>query len=234
MRPWGKSLNGSDSSNIPERRLPRRVDLRGDAVETIHAGRSIKANLLRVDLGEGPMVVKDFGEKSWWVRLIGRLQISIEQRTYRRLEGVEGVPRFFGCVDPYALAIEHIDARPLGTLPDRTRDGPARFERLCRIVSEIHARGVVHWDLRARRNVLIRPDGRIFVIDFSGAMSLRPGGFLHGLLFRWLRSPDRAALLKWKKVLDAGAWTDEEAELVERHRRWRQWWIFNRKGGGRL
>lgn len=179
------------------------------------------------------MVVKDFGDKRWWVRMIGRLQISVEQRAYRRLTGIEGVPRFFGRVDPYALVIEYIDGRPLGTLPDRTRDGSARFERLCRTVDEIHARGVVHWDLRARRNVLIRPDGHIFVVDFAGAMSLRPGGFLHRLLFHWLRMPDRSALLKWKQILDAGAWTDEEAGFVERHRRWRRWWIFNRKGGGR-
>ena len=179
------------------------------------------------------MVVKDFGDKRWWVRLIGRLQIWTEQRAYRRLAGVEGVPYFFGRVDPYALAIEHIDGTPLGVLPDRTRDGVARFQRLSRIVSEIHARGVVHWDLRARRNVLIRPDGSIVVVDFAGAMSLRPGGWLHGLLFRWFRSADRSALLKWKEILDAGSWTDEEAEFVRRHRRWRRLWIFNRKGGGR-
>ena len=234
MRPWGKPLNRSGSSNIPERRLPRRADLSGHTVETIHAGRSVKARLLRLDLGEGPMVVKDFGDKRWWVRLIGRLQIWIEQRAYRRLKGVKGVPRFFGCVDPYALAIEYIDGTPLGVLPDRTLDGAVRFQRLCQIVAEIHARGVVHWDLRARRNVLIRADGKIFVVDFAGAMSLRPGGILHGLLFRRFRSTDRSALLKWKEILDAGAWTSEEAEFVERHRRWRRWWIFNRKGGGRL
>ena len=179
------------------------------------------------------MVIKDFGDKRWWVRLIGRLQIWTEQRAYRRLAGVEGIPQFFGRVDPYALAIEHIDGTPLGVLPDRTRDGVARFQRLSRIVSEIHARGVVHWDLRARRNVLIRPDGSIFVVDFAGAMSLRPGGWMHALLFRLFRSADRSALLKWKEILDAGSWTDEEAEFVRRHRRWRRWWIFNRKGGGR-
>jgi len=226
-------LNRSGPSNIPERHLPRRADLSGDAVETIHVGRSVKARLLRVDLGEGPMVVKDFGDRSWWVRLIGRLQIWAEQRAYRRLEGVEGVPQFFGRIDPYALAIEYVDGSPLGVLPDRTRDGVARFQRLSRIVSEIHARGVVHWDLRARRNVLIRADGHIFVVDFAGAMSLRPGGWLHGFLFRRFRSTDRSALLKWKEILEAGTWTDEEAEFVKRHRRWRRWWIFNRKGGGR-
>ncbi len=229
----GLTLNRSGSPNIPERRLPRRADLSGDAVETIHAGRSVKARLLRLDLGEGPMVIKDFGDKRWWVRLIGRLQIWTEQRAYRRLEGVEGIPRFFGRVDPYALAIEYIDGSPLGTLPDRTHDGVARFQRLSEIVSEIHARGVLHWDLRARRNVLIRPDGRIFVVDFAGAMSLRPGGVLHGLLFQRFRSTDRSALLKWKEILDAGAWTDEEKKFVEHYRRLRRWWIFNRKGGGR-
>jgi hypothetical protein len=226
-------LNRSSTSNIPERRLPRRIDLDGAGVETIHAGRSVKARLLRLDLGEGPMVVKDFGDKSWWVRLIGRLQIRMEQRAYRRLEGVEGVPRFFGRVGPYALAIEYVDGRPLGMLPDLTRDGPERFRRLMLIVSEIHVRGVVHWDLRARRNVLIRSDGRIFVVDFAGAMSFRPGGWPHRLLFRRFRSTDDSAILKWKQILEAGPLTEQENAFVQRHRRWRRWWIFNRKGGGR-
>ena len=179
------------------------------------------------------MVVKDFGDKSWWVRLLGRLQIWTEQRAYRRLDGVDGVPRYFGRVDPYALAIEYIDGRPLGILPDRAHDGADRFERLSRIVADIHARGVVHWDLRARRNVLIRPDGRLFVVDFAGAMTLRPGGFLHRMLFRRFCATDRSALLKWKDILEAGPWTEEERLFVERHRRLRRWWIFNRKGGGR-
>ena len=226
-------MDRSGTTNIPEPQLPRRIDLDGDAVETIHVGRSVKARLLRLDLGEGPMVVKDFGDKSWWVRLIGRLQIFMEQRAYRRLAGVEGVPRFFGRVDPYALAIEYIDGQPLGMLPDLTRDGPARFERLTHIVNEIHARGVVHWDLRARRNVLLRPDGRIVVVDFAGAMSFRPGGWAHRLLFRRFRSTDDSALLKWKQILEAGPWTEREEAFVRRHRRWRRWWIFNRKGGGR-
>jgi hypothetical protein len=56
---------------------------------------------------------------------------------------------------------------------------------------------------------------------------------MHALLFRLFRSADRSALLKWKEILDAGSWTDEEAEFVRRHRRWRRLWIFNRKGGGR-
>lgn len=225
-------MNRSGSSNIPERKTVKRADLRGGGVETIHAGRSIKADLLRLDLGDGPIVVKDFGEKSWWVRILGRLQIWTEQRAYRRLDGVEGIPRFLGRVDAHALAIEHIDGTPLGTLPGRARDGAARFARLDKIVAAIHARGVVHWDLRARRNVLIRPDGEIFIVDFAGAMSLRPGGLPHRVLFRWFRSADHSALLKWKEILDAGPWTAEEAAFVERHRRLRRWWIFNRKGGG--
>jgi len=176
-------------------------------------------------------VVKDFGGKNWWVRSIGRLQIAIERRAYRHLAGVDGIPRCLGRIDSLALVIEYVDGLPLGMLPDRTGEGLARFAQLARIVAAMHARGVVHWDLRARRNVLIRPDGRLFVVDFASAMYLRPGGLLHRLLFRRMRSPDRSALMKWKEILEAGALTDEETRFVERHRRWRRLWIFNRKGG---
>jgi hypothetical protein len=197
-------------------------------VEVVHAGRSIKADLLGLDLGDGPIVVKDFGNKNAWVRSIGRLQIARELRAYRALEGVEGIPALLGRVDHWALAIERVNGAALGLPPEREIDGPARFERLARIVAEIHARGVLHLDLRALRNVLVREDGRVFVIDFAAAVRFRPGGLLHRIFFGRLSRIDRAAVVKWKKLLNAGPLTPEETRLAASQRRWGSLWPFNR------
>jgi len=221
-------LSRPDSPNIPKRRLPRRADLGADGVETIHAGRPIKADLLGLDLGDGPFVVKDFGNKSAWVRLIGRLQIARELRAYRALGGIEGVPALFGRVDHWAIAIERIDGVALGMPPEYEKDGPDRFEQLDRIVSEIHARGVLHFDLRAVRNVMVREDGRVVVIDFASAVRMRPGGLLHTLFFRLLSRTDRAAVVKWKMLLNGGPLTPAEQKLADHHRRWRGRWPFNK------
>lgn len=209
--------------------MPRRADLESERVEVLHAGRAIKANLLRLDLGEGPIVVKDFGQKAWWVRFAGRVQIKRELRAYRRLAGVEGVPALLGRVDPYALAIEYVEGHPIGMDLDRGADGPARLRALSEVVSRLHRRGVLHMDLRATENALVRDDGKVVVVDFAGAVCLRPGGLLHRLLFDKLAMTDRSALLKWKGLLGAGPLSDEENAFLERHRRMKKWWPFNKK-----
>jgi len=202
-----------------------------DACErrALSTGARDKADLYGVDLGDGPMVVKDFRDKPWWVRLVGRLQIARETRAYLALGPVEGVPRFLGRIDAHALAVERLDARPLGHDPERKVAGPERLVQLRAILDRIHAAGVVHWDLRARRNVLVDRGGRVFVIDFASAVRLRPGTLRHRLLFPWLRLVDESAYLKWKSLLAAGPYTAEEQAFVDRHRFWRSLWFHRRE-----
>ena len=212
-----------------------RMPTRGDLVraEILKRGEKNKADLLVLDLGDGPMVVKDFAAKAWWVRLLGRLQIWREHRAYLRLGGVPGVPRLAGRVDAHALAIEKIEGRQLGKAPDRRKDGAARLARLRAILERIHGVGLVHWDLRARENLLVTPAGELFVIDFASAIWLRPGSLAHRILFPWFKRVDESALLKWKVILEAGPLTDEERSYLERHRVWRSLWVFNPRGRGR-
>ena len=94
-------------------RLPSRQELAESVVSVLRTGRRGNADLYIVDLGDGPLVVKDFASKSWLVRLLGRQQIVHECRAYKWLEGVEGIPRFIGRIDRYALAIERVDATQL-------------------------------------------------------------------------------------------------------------------------
>lgn len=186
-----------------------------------------KADLLVCDLGQGPVVVKDFLHKAWWVRLLGRLQIAREARAYRLLGATAGIPRFHGRIDRYSIAVEKIDGRPLGIDPERTKNGAARLAQLRAILDRIHAVGLVHWDLRARKNVLITEDERVYVVDFASAFHLRPGGLAHRLLFPRLASVDESAYLKWKRLLGAGDYTEQEWDFVRRHKFWRSLWIFN-------
>ena len=79
-------------------RIPTRADLEGGDVRTLQSGGRTKADLLVVDLGHGPLVVKDFRHKPTWVRWIGRLQIARECKAYRWLGPMPGLPRFAGRV----------------------------------------------------------------------------------------------------------------------------------------
>ena len=93
----------------------------------------------------------------------------------------------------------------------------------------MHAAGLVHLDLRARENVLITGEGELVIIDFASAIRLRPGGIAHRFLFPWLTWVDESAYLKWKGILEAGPYTDEEQAFLRRCEFWRAFWIFNRK-----
>jgi hypothetical protein len=212
-------------------RLPTRADLAGARV--LHRGERNKADLLLLDLGDGPMVVKDFATKAWWVRLLGRLQIAREHRAYRVLGRLPGVPRLVCRVDALALAIERVEAEQLGKAPDRRADGAAKLAALREVVSRFHAVGLAHLDLRARENVLVSPAGQVYVVDFASAVSFRPGSLGHRLLFPWFRRVDESALLKWKVLLEAGRLSDRERAFLKRHAFWRSLWIFNPRGRGK-
>ena len=192
-------------------------------------GGAYKADLRVVDVGEGPMVVKDFRDKSWLARTLGRLQISRELAAYRWLGGMEGIPAVIGQVDPFAFAMEKIDGQQLAFAGDLPEDRGAIVERLQEVVRGLHERGLVHLDLRGRENVLIRPDRTLVVLDLAGAVRFRPGGLWYRLFFPLFSLPDRAALIKWKEMIHPGHLTGQELAFQRRFRVWRSLWVFNRK-----
>ena len=214
--------------------MPRREELDAARVRWLKRGGPTKADLSVVDLGQGPMVVKDFGNKAAWVRLIGRIQVARECRAYRWLGPMPGLPRLHGRIDAHALALEKIDAQELVFMPDRSRNGAARHAQLTEIVERMHRTGLFHLDLRGLENVMIGPDEQVFVLDLAGAFWVRPGGWAEWLFSSWFEMTDRAALLKWKKILEAGEFTDEERAFLGRYRFWRSLWIFNPKGRRRV
>jgi tRNA A-37 threonylcarbamoyl transferase component Bud32 len=192
-------------------------------------GVGAKADVVEVAVDGGAVIVKDYAGRDFWVRALGRLQVGREAAAYRWLDRVPGVPAFVGRVDALALAIEKIDGERLAFATFPPDDGPRHLARLRTILDAIHARGVVHNDLRGRENVLLRRDGDLAVIDFAAAIRLRPGGVAHGLLFRVLAATDEAAFLKWKGMIVPGSYTRQDEEFLRRFERWRRFWPFNPK-----
>jgi hypothetical protein len=216
----------SHNEPLPSR-PPRREEIPAATVRVMLAGGRRKADLLVVDLGEGPMVVKDFGSKSWWTRLLGRIQISREYRAYRWLGSMPGLPAMIGRVDRHALAIERIEGRMLAFVPEEERDGGALIAQLRTLLDRLYAKGLVHLDLRGRENLLLRSDGGLVVVDLAGALWFRPGGVAYRLLFNRLAVVSEAAFLKWKEMLVPGCLTPAEKLFLGRFRLFRPLWIFN-------
>jgi RIO-like serine/threonine protein kinase len=173
--------------------------------------------------GGGRAVVKDFLPCPWWWRATwGRHVAAREVRAYERLEGVEGIPRFLGRIDAHAFALEWVPGKDLGKCPKGSLRA-ATFDRLMATVEEMHRRGVVHLDLRQRRNVLVDAEGVPRVIDFSAAMVLRPGGWR----LRRLAPVDVSGVLKYKRRFLPDSLTDDERARLRAVERWRRWWPFS-------
>lgn len=210
-------------------RTPRRDELAGATLSVLSAGTPRKADLSLVDVGQGLLVVKDFGGKSFWVRLLGRLQIARECRAYRWLGPIPGIPRFVGRVDAHALALARVEGEQLAFAEHAKSEGEKHLAGLRRVIDRLHAAGLYHQDLRGRENVLVGSDGEIVLLDLAGAVCLRPGSLMHRVLGPLLALSDEAAYLKWKALLAPGRFTPEEQRFLERFRFWRRLWVFNRK-----
>jgi hypothetical protein len=220
-------LTASRSPNIP--RCPARDEIVAAGREPIVHGAGGKAAVFTTTIDGRRILVKDFRGRGFWARRLGRLQIARETAAYAELSGIEGVPAFIGRIDAWSLAIEWIDAERLAFVQIPAGDGPGLVAKLRAIVDAIHARGVIHNDLRGRENVLLRRDGDLAVVDFAAAVRLRPGGLAHKLLFRFLSMSDEAAFLKWKGIVAPGSYTSEDQAFLARFEKWRALWPFNPK-----
>jgi predicted Ser/Thr protein kinase len=174
-----------------------------------------------VDHDGRPAVLKDYRTKNAVTR--GLLAPSLVRREYKvlkHLEGVPGIPKVYAVVEKRALLVEFIDGNPLnkfkaGELADDV------FHRLCETVRAMHRRGVVHLDLRQRKNILVA-DGRPYVIDFANA--------LMGKLAGKFAPVDESALLKWKQRNFPHLVTDADRESLKKHKFLRKFWIFTKRG----
>jgi len=194
----------------------------------VHA-RWIKADIRLIEWGGRKLIVKSFREKPWVVRRIGRPQIAREARAYEAVAGIPGIPTLRGRPDPLTIVIDYAEGRRLTRV--RLDPGPNQpyIEQLYRLVDAMHARGVAHLDLRGRDNILVAADGTLHLIDFAASHTSRPGTLRRRFVFPLLRSIDRSALLKWKRLLTPEDLTDNERRKLRRYGRWRRLWLFNRK-----
>lgn len=206
-----------------------RQTLRDLAIGYIKKGAWNKADVLLVPLEGQDVAVKDYDRKTPIVRWLGAWQLSREARAYRRLEGLAGVPRYLGRLDRNAIAIEYVGGIRLPKVHHRMGGVPRVAERLRALLAEVHARGVIHGDLRSRDNFLVTRGGDLYLIDFSSATVFGEHSVMRRLLFKRLRRGEQRALLKWKVALVPDELTSAEIASHLRFKRFRRLWPFNRK-----
>jgi predicted Ser/Thr protein kinase len=178
--------------------LPSRAELQAGVREVLHRGNRRNPDVFLVEHAGARFVVKDFAPRGALVRAcLGPWLLGREIRAYRVLAGHPAVPRLLGRIDRLAFAVEYrpgrrLSRRLVGRVP------PGFVEALAGAVRAMHARGVVHLDLRHRSNVLLGEDGAPVLIDFASALRFPPGVRWLVPVFAWV---DRRAVAKWRARL---------------------------------
>ncbi len=124
------------------------------------------------------VVEKTYRDKILPVRLSGLFLTFWENLIYRRLAGIPGIPTVLPRKDRYSLVTTYMGGE---NLRETQRKPSSRyFEDLAAIIRAMHGRGVVHLDLRNRRNYGIDPAGNPYLIDFATSLYLPfPAGLRH-------------------------------------------------------
>jgi predicted Ser/Thr protein kinase len=137
---------------------------------------------------------------------------------------MKGIPQPIERIDRFAFIMEFVPGRPIL----RGEPHPSSFfSDLERVLREVHARGVVHLDLRHKGNILVSEKGEPFIIDFNSSFAFKENGFLRHCLLPLLRWVDYGGLLKLKERISPSSMTPGELAFLKRFNRIRKLWIFN-------
>ena len=183
-------------------------------IELIHGAHSTsQADIWLVEWQGKQCVLRDYSKpRPWFLRLLCRWALHREVRVHCLLQGVTGIPEMFEVLDRDRYLIQYIEGKPLSNWREES-PGVETIRQLEAIVGEMHKRRVAHGDIR-NKNILITPEGRPYLIDFSTAWWgttwwRRP-------LYGFYRLLDRQRLARSKMKFAPTDMSEEEKRLAER------------------
>jgi RIO-like serine/threonine protein kinase len=157
--------------------------------------------LLRVIEENGKRaVVKDFSVNGFIYRNVaGRFLVWREKKAYEKLEGIKGVPVFYGSIDGLAIIMEEIAGKSISAV-HKTKGIPENFfSDLYDLLQTIHAAGLAHCDLKRAPNIIVGNDEMPYLIDWSAAISTSEFGFFPlSMIFKRFVRDDFNSIIKLK------------------------------------
>jgi len=195
-----------------------------------------------VEEGGKRAVVKDFSRQGCLYRnIVGRVLIWREKKAYEMLRGIQGVPCLYRAIPGKALIIEAIDGQDLRDFEDelismaeggsdtsamkekRSLLSPDFFEKLKKLVDEIHGRGVAHCDLKRTPNIIIGKDGSPYIVDWAAFMAKSEARiFPLSILYRRFVEDDYLSITKVKVNNRPDLATDEEHQAYRDYKAGRE------------
>lgn len=145
-------------------------------------------------------VIKDYSTNKFVFRnTVGRFLVWREEKAYKKLKGLRGVPNIYRVVDGLALAIEQIPGRDLKKVTREMQIPDTFLGALKDLVNDMHRRGIAHCDLKKATNILMDKDGLPYIIDWGASISEKEFRFYPlNLIYRRFVLDDQMAVIKLK------------------------------------
>lgn len=193
--------------------------LRQHATATHRQAHGSRPDVLQIRIDENEAVLKDYTHSdTWFRRLLAPLLVMREVRSLKQLDGVDGVPRLYHVYNRYAFLVESVNGVAASQLQKNTLDNDF-FERMYKVLDDIHEKGVTHCDLRSAGNTIITPDHQPWLVDFVASIHQSSRWNIFGRwIFDQFVDADYGAVLKLKKRLAPDLLTSEDLDKIEHPR----------------
>jgi len=199
------------------------ADVEGHSTRLLGKQGPFRATVRLLEIDGTRYVAKDYRACTALYRwTAGAWNLRREMQALARLRGLAGIPAVEARIGRWILVLTWFGGKDLGKTP-RADQTDAFFGEMDALVRAMHERGVVHLDLRQRRNVLVQRGPHPAIIDFGASLCVRPGGFL----LRLLAPVDTSGVLKYKRRASPDSLTESEAHALRKLERRRRWWPFS-------
>lgn len=181
--------------------------------------RSYGPDVRLVQHGETLLVEKTYRNSGLPVRIAGFFLVSWERFIYSKIQGMAGIPRLISSPDRYTLMTHFMgghNLRETGINPDDDY-----FRALTRLIEEMHSRGVIHLDLRNRRNYGIDEEGNPYLVDFASSLYI-PFSKTLVKIFAFI---DWMGFVKVKERLCPTLISEKEEKLLSIGNTLSSWWL---------
>ena len=193
--------------------------IRQHATATHRKAHGSRPDVLQIRYEGDEAVLKDYTySDTWFRRLIAPLLVLREVRALKQLNGITGVPQLYFVYNRYAFLVESVNGVAASQVQINTLDNEF-FERMKKVLDNIHEKGVTHCDLRSAGNTLITPDHQPWLVDFVASIHQSSRwNFVGRWIFDQFVEADYGAVLKLKKRLAPGLLTDDDIDKMEHPR----------------
>lgn len=202
-----------DKKSIDQLSLEELRKYRG---KVFREGRGTRPEVVLITYDGQKAILKDYNQTDPLFRkLVGPLLAFREARALRLLRDQAGIPQLINTLGAHAVLMDYVDGVTTKELKVSGQVDPEVFNRIYKLVDEIHQRGVAHCDLRSGGNTIITASGQPYFVDFVAYVARSKWNLPWRWVFNKFCIADEIAVARLKKRLLPDELTEKEKQNLE-------------------